>query len=141
MSNNESVSFMPSIEPPWRQSARGSIYCMWDNLPDDLKGQLKQVDRYGTTIEDYHYNVKENQDGGFIVFRNTKAEYDARNKQYFSKKTITRILELKALPLVQANKMLETAEDYEPLGTDPVKVVNGEFFVVIGRKERSETKQ
>jgi hypothetical protein len=114
---------------------------MWDNLPDDLKGQLKQVDRYGTTIEDYHYNVKENQDGGFIVFRNTKAEYDARNKQYFSKKTINRILELKALPLVQANKMLETAEDYEPLGTDPVKVVNGEFFVVIGRKERSETKQ
>jgi hypothetical protein len=29
---------------------------------------------------------------------------------------------------------LDTAEGYEMVGTDPIKVVNGEFFVVMGKK-------
>ena len=120
------------VDLPWKQSAKGSIYCMWENLPDDIKSQLRQEDRFGITLGEFHYNVKQNQDGGFIVFRNTKSEYEARNSHQFFRKATHRIVEVQALPIERANRILPTAYDYEPVGSDPVKVVNGEFFVVIG---------
>ena len=82
-SNNNSQASPPSssitsVQAPWRLSQKGSIYCRWESLPDDIKSQLKQEDRYQITLGEEHYTVKRNQDGGFIVFRNTKAEYEAR---------------------------------------------------------------
>ena len=39
------------VETPWRQSQKGSVYCLWENLPDDdVKSQLKQEDRFQKTI-------------------------------------------------------------------------------------------
>jgi hypothetical protein len=108
---------------------------MWWNLPEDLKAQLKQQDKFGITIDDFHYNVKENQDGGFVVFRNTKAEYDSNKQQFFNKNNLQTV-EIKVVQIEHANKLLDTAEGYEIIGTDPIKVVNGEFFVVIGKKAK-----
>jgi hypothetical protein len=122
-----------SVEPPWRLSAKGSIYCMWGNLQDDLKSQLQQQDKFGITIGDYHYNVKQNQDGGFVVFRNTKTEYDTNRQQFFNKNS-QRTVEIKAIQIEQANRLLDTTEGYELIGNDPIKVVNGEFFAIIGKK-------
>ena len=62
-----------SVQAPWRQSQKGSIYCRWGNLPEDIKSQLKQEDRYGITLGEDHYTVKQNEDGGFIVFSFLKA--------------------------------------------------------------------
>jgi hypothetical protein len=106
---------------------------MWWNLPEDLRLQLKQQDKFGITIGDFHYSVKENQDGGFVVFRNTKTEYDFNKQQIFNRNN-SRTIEIKVLQLEHANKLLDTAEGYEMVGADPIKVVNGEFFVVMGKK-------
>jgi hypothetical protein len=123
------------VDAPWKQSARGSVYCMWGSLPDDIKSQLRQEDRFGITLGEFHYSVKQNQDGGFIVFKNTKAEYEARNKQQSFRKIAYRTVEVQALPIQEANKLLAAAQDYELVGTDPVKILNGELLVVIGKKE------
>jgi hypothetical protein len=131
--SDEIASQTSTIESSWRQSVKGSIYCMWGNLPDDLKSQLRQQDKFGITIGEFHYNVKQNQDGGFVIFRNTKTEYET-NKQQFLNKNSLRIVEIKAIQIEQANKLLDTAEGYELIGDDPIKVVNGEFFVIIGKK-------
>ena len=80
---------------------------MWENLPDDLKSQLLQQDKFGITIGEFHYNVKQNQDGGFVVFRNTKMEYDNNRQQFFTKNSL-RIVDIKAIQIEQANKLLDT---------------------------------
>ncbi len=69
------------VQPPWRQSTKGAVYCMWGSLLEDIKSLLKQEDKFEITSGDFHYSVRQNQDGGYIVFRNTKAEYETRSKQ------------------------------------------------------------
>ena len=130
--SDEVTSQISTIELPWRQSAKGSIYCMWGNLPDNLKSQLLQQDKFGITIGEFHYNVKQNQDGGFVVFRNTKTEYNINREQFFIKNSL-RTVDIKAIRIEEANKLLDT-ESYELIGNDPIKVVNGEFFAIIGKK-------
>jgi hypothetical protein len=128
-----------SVQAPWRQSQKGSIYCRWGNLPEDIKSQLKQEDRYGITLGEDHYTVKQNEDGSFIVFKNTKAEYEARRQQqqqYFGKRPIYRTVQVQILPIEQANQLLALTKDFELVGTDPIKILNGQFFAVVGKKQR-----
>jgi hypothetical protein len=131
-------STITSVQAPWRQSQKGSIYCRWGNLPEDIKSQLKQEDRYGITLGEDHYTVKQNEDGGFIVFKNTKAEYEARrqHQQYFGKRPIYRTIQVQILPVEQANQLLALTRDFELVSTDPIKIVNGQFFAVVGKKEK-----
>jgi hypothetical protein len=133
-------STITSVQAPWRQSQKGSIYCRWGNLPEDIKSQLKQEDRYGITLGEDHYTVKQNEDGGFIVFKNTKAEYEARRQQqqqqYFGKRSIYRTVQVQILPIEQANQLLAMTKDFELVGTDPIKIINGQFFAVVGKKEK-----
>ncbi len=51
-------------------------------------------------------------------------------------------MEVQALPIEEANKLLAASQDYELVGTDPVKILNDQLFVVIGKKEmkKDETK-
>ena len=73
----EAKSIVMCVETPWRQSQKGSVYCLWENLPDDdVKSQLKQEDRFQKTIGEYRYSIKKNEDGSCIVFRKIKAEYE-----------------------------------------------------------------
>ena len=44
-------------------------------------------------------------------------------------------LEILALPLEEANKLLASGS-YEPVGTDPIKIIDHQFFVVLGKKEK-----
>ncbi len=140
-SNNNSQAPPPSssitsVQAPWRLSQKGSIYCRWESLPDDIKSQLKQEDRYQITLGEEHYTVKRNQDGGFIVFKNMKAEYESRKQQqYFGKRSNYRTVQVQILPIEQANQFL-AIKDFELVGTDPIKIVNGQFFAVIGKKEK-----
>jgi hypothetical protein len=130
-----------SVETPWRQSQKGSVYCKWDNLPhdDDIKSQLKQEDRFQKTIGEYRYSIKKNEDGSFIVFRSTKAEYELskeRQQQHYKKRLAYRITEVQILPIAEANKLLSSNDQFELVGADPIKVLNGQFFVVVGSKEK-----
>jgi hypothetical protein len=132
-------STITSVQAPWRQSQKGSIYCRWGYLPEYIKSQLKQEDRYRTTLGEDHYTVKQNEDGSFIVFKNTKAEHEARRQQqqqYFGKRSIYRTVQVQILPIEQANQLLAMTKDFELVGTDPIKIVNGQFFAVVGKKEK-----
>jgi hypothetical protein len=138
--NSQASSIITSVQAPWRLSQKGSIYCRWGSLPDDIKSQLKQEDRYQITLGEDHYTVKRNEDGGFIVFRNTKAEHEARRQQqqqqqYYGKRPIYRTVQVQILPIEEANRLL-AIKDFELVGTDPIKIVDGQFFAVVGKKEK-----
>jgi hypothetical protein len=136
--NSQASSIITSVQAPWRLSQKGSIYCRWGSLPDDIKSQLKQEDRYQITLGEDHYTVKRNEDGGFIVFRNTKAEHETRRQQQqqsYGKRPMYRTVQVQILPIEQANQFL-AIKDFELVGTDPIKIVNGQFFAVVGKKEK-----
>jgi hypothetical protein len=125
-----------AVQPPWKQSAKGSVYCLWASLPEEIKSQLKQEDKFESTAGEFHYSVRKNEDGSFIVFRRTKEEHEARQKQYF-KKQIYRVVELLVLPIEEANILIAANKEYELVGNDPVKVLNGQFYAIVGKKQRS----
>jgi hypothetical protein len=124
-----------SVQLPWRQSQKGSVYCMWDNAPDDIKLQLKQEDGFRIALGEFHYTIKRNEDGSCVVFRNTKAEIESWKIQH-SKKLAYRTIEVQVLSIEDANKLLAASNRYELLGTDPIKAVNGQFFAIVGKKEK-----
>jgi hypothetical protein len=130
MSDQISEPTSSIVEPPWRQSARGSVYCMWPSLPEDIRTQLRQEDRFAITFGRFRYHVKGNDDGTFVVFRSSVEEYEANRRKYIR----NRVVEVKALPIEEANMSLSTAEDFELIGVDPVKIINGEVYLIIGRK-------
>ena len=134
----EAKSIVISVKTPWRQSQKCSVYCLWENLPDDdLKSQLKQEDRFQKTIGEYCYSIKKNEDGICIAFRKIKAEYETwKRQQCYNKKSGYRIIELQILPIAEANKLLTTNDQFELIGADPVKVLNGQFYAVVGIKEK-----
>jgi hypothetical protein len=137
--NSQAPSIITSVQAPWRLSQKGSIYCRWGSLPDDIKSQLKQEDRYQITLGEDHYTVKRNEDGGFIVFRNTKAEHEARRQQqqqYYGKRPIYRTVQVQILPIDEVNRLLAMTKGFELVGTDPIKIVDGQFFAVVGKKEK-----
>jgi hypothetical protein len=125
-----------AVEPPWKQSAKGSIYCTYEGLAEDIKSQLKQENGYNVIIGDFHYFVRQYENGDTIVYRNPKMQYEATKQQYSNKKPIDRTTEVQVLPLEQANKLLSSSNEYELLGADPIKIVNDQFLAVIGRKEK-----
>jgi hypothetical protein len=124
------------IQPPWKQSKKGSVYCIWGSIPADIKSQLKQEDRFEITLEEYHYTVKRNEDGAYIVFRSTKDEYESGKTQHYFKRPIYRMAEVEVLPIEDANKLLRANNQYELVGTDPIKVVKDQFFAIVGKKEK-----
>jgi hypothetical protein len=64
--------------------------------------------------------------------KNTKGEYESRRQQqYFGKPLVSRTVEIQLLPIEQSNQLLAIAKEFELVGTDPIKIVNGEFFVVV----------
>jgi hypothetical protein len=127
-------SSAPLVEAPWKQSKKGSVYCMWDDLSDDLKSQLREEDKFQTTIAKSHYYVLKTDEGGFLVFRNPKPENKQQEKYDFNNKLHNSLTELAVLPLEQANNMLQSGKEYVLIGDDPIKIVNGQFFAVLGKK-------
>jgi hypothetical protein len=130
------------IRPPWKRSQKGNIYCMWTDLPEDLKPQFKEEHKFSTIIGNFHYSIKKNNDGSCIVFRKTKAEYEeavrgARQRRFYRKSN--RVTEIQAVPVEEANKLLLACKEYDLIGSDPVKVVDSKFFVILGRRESEDS--
>jgi hypothetical protein len=104
-------------------------------LPDKLKSQLKEEHGFQVRVGGYHYYVLKTDDGNFLVFRNQNSESEGRQRQYFEKRSQNSLMELTVLPLEEANELLRSSVDYVVLGDDPVKIVNGQFFAVLGKKK------
>lgn len=127
---------------PWRESATGSVWSNWNDVPDDIRSSLEPRDRCQTVIGEFHYFVMVYNNGNIVVYRNRKGEYNktqTQTQKQFSSSSSSKhqdddVIEIQVLPLEEANKLLAIGAEYEIVGYDPVKVLNGQFFVVIGRK-------
>jgi hypothetical protein len=40
------------------------------------------------------------------------------------------------LPIQETNTLIAKNKEYEVIGNDPVKVLNGQFYVIVGKKQR-----
>lgn len=116
------------VKPPFRMSEKGAVYCMWEDVPNDINSQLKKENRFTKTIGNFSYYVRENPDRSYIVFRNLPRNY---------KTPAYRISEIQIKPIEEANKLLANSSDqFELVGIDPIKVVKEQFFAVLGKKEK-----
>jgi hypothetical protein len=131
--NNQDEYQRSEIKPPWRVSQKGAVWCPWQNIPDDISSQLKMEHGFKMTIGGFSYYVRENEDGSYIVFRNT-----SRNSRAGSTKgPMYRVSEIQMLPIEEANKLLASSNNqFELVGIDPIKVIDQQFFVALGKKEK-----
>src|SRR5215469_7293446 len=119
------------VQPPWRKAQSGAVWCKYPDLPDDISSQLKMEHGFEKPIGGFSYHVIRNDDGSHIVFRNPPRNY----RDASTRRPVDRVYrEILALPLEEANKLLASGS-YEPVGTDPVKIIDHQFFVVLGKKE------
>lgn len=128
------------VEPPWIVSQKGAVYCMWQNLPDNIREHLKQEHDFEMMLGEFSYRVKRNGDGSCIVFRNIPRDNNNKNAsrrwQPSVKEPAYRTVEIQILPVEEANKLLASSNQFDVIGTDPVKVVNEQFFAIVGKKEK-----
>ena len=43
---------------PWKSSQNGGEFCQFNDLPDEIRSQLQQEDKYTNTIDGFRYTVK-----------------------------------------------------------------------------------
>ena len=117
------------LEPPWRIAQSGAVWCKWQDVPNDISSQLKMENGFTKTVGDFSYRVKRNDDGSHIVFRNPSRNY----RDESARRPVDRVYrEIQVLPLEEANKLVASGS-YEPVGTDPIKIIDHQFFVVLGK--------
>ena len=128
----ESEKSTNTVKAPWIVSQKGAVYCKWQNLPDEIRSQLKMENDFKKMIGKFSYHVRRTGDGNCIIFRNTPRDH----KYGFTKRSTYRLVEIQILPIEQANKLLATSTQFEVIGKDPIKVINQQFFAVLGRKDQ-----
>lgn len=114
----------------WIPSQNGSEFCQFSDLSEDMRSQLRQEDKYTTTIHGFRYTVKD-YEGKWLVFRREVTIHNPGKKltQY-----PTNIHEIKVIPLREANEYLLSKNlEYQIFGSDPVKVINNEVYVVMAK--------
>ena len=120
--------------PQWIQSQNDSEFCPFNDLSEDIRSQLRQEDKYTTTIDGFRYTVKD-YDGKWLVFRRNVTMNNVRTtqaKHYMVH--VNNIHEIKIMPLSEANEYLSTTnQEYQIFGSDPVKIINNEPCVVMAK--------
>jgi hypothetical protein len=119
------------VKSPWMMAQSGSEWAPWEDVPNDIRSQLKKQNRFTKTIDDSSYCVRQYEGGSWVVFKNPVGSY-----RYASTRTSVDGLyrEFQVVHLVEANKLLASSNEFEPVGTDPVKVIDHQFFLVLGKK-------
>ena len=56
------------VEPPWRKSKTDNVYCPLNNVPDEIRSNLKVEDNYKVKIGEVSYKVRVFSDN-VLVFR------------------------------------------------------------------------
>jgi hypothetical protein len=120
--------------PQWIQSQNGSEFCQFSDLPDEIRSQLRQEDKYTNTINGFRYTVKD-YEGRWLVFRRNIVTDTARTiqpKHYMIH--VNNIHEIKIMSLNEANDyLLNKNQEYQIFSSDPVKIINNEAYVVMAK--------
>lgn len=118
----------------WNRSQNSSEYCQYYDLPENIRSQLPQEDRFTTTIDNYRYTVKD-YDGKWLVFRRDLKDSGGNIKKSRDYTSSGNIAEIKVFTLDEANMQLCNSQNlFELFGSDPVKIVNNEVKVVMARR-------
>lgn len=121
-------------EEPWRVSPKGAVWCKWQYVPNGFRSHLKMEHAFRETIDGFSYYVRKNEDESYLVFRNQPTDHRDGSTKRPAARAYT---EIQVLPIEEANKLLATSSNqFEFVGTDPVKVINQQFFVALGKKEK-----
>lgn len=117
-------------------SQNDSEFCQFSDLSEEMRAQIRQEDKFTLTIDGLRYTVKD-YDGKWLVFRrsfNTATKTGKKNSP-------SNILEIKIMPLDEANSHLQSEKDeYQIFSSDPVKIINNEVYVLMVKRSR-ETKR
>jgi hypothetical protein len=122
--------------PQWIPSQNGSEFCQFSDLSEEMRSQIRQEDKFTLTIDGLRYTVKD-YNGKWLVFRRS---FNTATKTG-NKNSTSNILEIKIMPLVEANSHLQNEKDeYQIFGSDPVKIINNEVYVLMVKRS-GETKR
>jgi hypothetical protein len=119
--------------PQWIQSQNASEYCQYNNVPEEIRSKLRQEDKFTLMIDGLRYTVKD-YDGKWLVFRRNISTTAAKPNH---KSNASNILEIKTMPLDEANAHLQNERhEYQIFGSDPVKTINNDVFVLMVKRLR-----
>jgi hypothetical protein len=128
--------------PQWIQSQNGSEFCPFDDLSEELRSNIRQEDKYTTTIHGFRYTVKD-YEGKWLVFRRNVSMNTVRTNQahpYIVQ--VNNVREIKIMPLSEANEyLLSKDQEYQIFGCDPVKIINNEPFVIMAKYAPNQLQQ
>ncbi len=120
--------------PQWIQSQNGSEFCPFSDLSEDIRSQLRQEDKYTTTIYGFRYTVKNYEDKWLVFRRNISMNTVKTTPAQRHMVHVNNIHEIKIMPLSKANAYLSTGnQEYQIFGSDPVKIINNEPCVVMAK--------
>lgn len=121
------LNTVDDLLPQWIQSQNSSENCQYNNVPEEIRSKLRQEDKFTLTIDGLRYTVKD-YDGKWLVFRRNIST--AAKPSH--KKNASNILEIKIVPLDEANGYLQNESyEYQIFGSDPVKIINNDVFVLM----------
>ena len=124
-------------QSPWKASQNASEFCQLNNLQESIRSQLRQEDKFTTTIAGFRYTVKD-YDGKWLVFRRDLKDIAGNVKKSRDDTSSGNIAEIKVFTLDEANMELYNSQNsFELFGSDPVKVVHDEIKVVMARRTGS----
>ena len=88
---------------PFKWSRNGKCYTEYDLLGGDIKSKLPRTNNAEFTIDRYHLNVWQTNQGKFLVFCELLEQYEAKKKQ-----RVSRVVESKWLPKERIVEVIET---------------------------------
>jgi D-hexose-6-phosphate mutarotase len=120
--------------PQWIQSQNSSEFCHFGDVPDDVRSQLRQEDKYTTTIHGFRYTVKNYEDKWLVFRRNISMNNVKTTQAQHYMIHVNNIREIKIMSLNEANEYIQCENPaYNVFGSDPVKIINNEVCVVMAK--------
>jgi hypothetical protein len=113
----------------WIQSQNGSEFCQVADMSEDIRSQLRQEDKYTTTINGFRYRVKD-YDDKWLVFRRDISMSNVKTTQCYMIHENS-IDEIKIMSLSEANTYLSIGnQEYQIFGSNPAKIIDNEPYVM-----------
>jgi hypothetical protein len=116
--------------PQWVQSQNDSEFCQYNDVPEEIRSQLRQEDKFTLAIGGLRYTVKDYNRKWLVFRRNINIATKTSNKS-----NTDNIHEIKIMPLSEANNCLQSeCREYQIFGSDPVKIINNDVYVLMVKR-------